>query len=136
MRKVLYVVALLAILCIAAVVCPPTETGVPPTEEWTPTSPSEDTATPVPPTGGSPTPSSAPTETTTPGVTRPPLAEPTPDPTASATGGAPGHPKATPTPNKVMPKTGFGDNLILNSLIGLVLGGLAIVLWMRRHAAG
>jgi len=132
--------------------CPPTETGVPPTEQ----PPATDT--PIPPTAWEPTPSSPPEETRPPTGTEgspPVVAEPTPtptdlppgsetpapDPTATETPGAGNPPKEkhpTPTVIETLPVTGGGPGGVLGlTAVGMVaLLGVAFLARMVRRAAG
>lgn len=119
---------------LAAVDCPETPTVPPTAWEPTPSSPPEWTATPYEPEAEpTPTPDLS---TGTPGITSDPT--PTETPGITETPGAGRRPAPTVTPNMVMPETGFFDEnpLLPTVLGGLLCGGLAIVLWMRRHAAG
>lgn len=119
------------------VACPPTDTGVPPTEQ----PPATETA--IPPTD-EPTPSSPPEETLPPKMpddtptVQPPGETPAPDPTATETPRAHGHaPLRTPTVVETLPVTGGGSvgSWQLSIVGGVVLLGIAFLARMVRRAA-
>lgn len=163
MRKVMYGLALLALLCVAATATPP-GINCPPPEESTPTSPPPATDTlqpPVPTDTPEPTPTDAPPEWT---PTSPPfwtvtpeqpMAEPTPTETIQPPGEtgtpypAPSEtPRITTTPEKhgrstpmlveTLPVTGGGPggSLGLTAIGMVVMLGIAFLARVgRRHAA-
>lgn len=144
MRKVIYGLAILALLCVAAVDCPTTDTPVPPTAtDVRPSRTPRPTETPKPTL--TPYIPDVPTVTAT--IEQPPVDTVTPYPAPGTTPGTGGHPKPTPTwdcnreynPEKCLAPTGSGEmpanvKLGLRGIAGVLLLGVIVIARGMRNA--